>query len=114
MSRKGYDSTTKVKADAHDATYGLLRAAYKEMQELSKKRADGTLSPGQVKLINRLLVDVKAILQDEASSKYLDLLDDDKLPKNSEAVLVLSQWAAAMDKFKGQYADYNGNWNLRK
>ncbi len=86
---------------------------YKEMQDLSKKKPDGTLNPIKVKIINRLLTDIKAILVDESDSKYLDLLDDEMLPQYSDVALILSQFSASIKKFYEKYYGHDeihGEW----
>jgi hypothetical protein len=105
--------TTQKKVDVYETTEPLLEAMYKEMQDLSKKKPDGTLSPTKVKIINRLLTDIKAILVDETDSKYLDLLDDETLPQYSDVALILSQFSASIKKFHEKYYGYDethGEW----
>ncbi len=40
---------------------------------------------------------------------YLDLLDEDDLPQNSDVALILGQAEAAMEAFKNKYYAWNGN-----
>ena len=84
---------------SHDVFVGLLI----EMRELSKKKPDATLSKNKVKLLNRVLEDIQSILKTEPEGKYLDLLDDDELPQNSDAVLVMVQYQKALGAFKQRY-----------
>jgi len=100
---KDSNETTREKVDVYETTVTLLDAMYKEMQDLSKKKPDGTLNPTKVKIINRLLADIKAILNDEPDSKYLDLLDDATLPQYSDVALILSQFSASIKKFREKY-----------
>lgn len=86
-----------------------MDALYQEIQGLCKKKPDVTLSSGKVKLINRLLEDLRTVLENEPGLKYLDLLDNDSLPQNSDVVLILSQYVAAMNTF---YSDYH-RWDER-
>lgn len=86
----------------------MLDSALIEMREFSKKKQDGVLNPLKVKLINRLLLDIKELLKSDPSTEYLDLLDDELLPQNSDAVLILGQFGAAMDQFKKRYYGING------
>jgi hypothetical protein len=51
---------------------------------------------------------VKDILSSEATSQFLDLLDTETLPSNSDAVLILSQYEGAMTAFKNKYYGYDG------
>ncbi|MFF2482728.1 hypothetical protein [Paenibacillus sp. NPDC058071] len=84
----------------------MLDSALLEMREFSKKKQDGVLNPLKVKVLNRLLYDLKEILSADPSTEYLDLLDDESLPQNSDAVLILGQFRAAMDQFRIKYFGY--------
>ena len=79
------------------------------MRELSKKRPDTTLNKHKVKLINRVLIDLESILKDQPEGKYLDLLDDDEPPQNSDAVLVMVQYEKALGGFRQRYRDRIGS-----
>ena len=107
MSDSDRNKTTTEKADLYETTAPLLDALYKEIQALSKKKPEGTLNQNKILLINRLLSDLKEILCDEPDNKYLDLLSDDDLPQYSDVVLILSQFSAAMDRFKDNYYGYD-------
>jgi hypothetical protein len=72
-------------------------------QELSKKKHDGVLNKRKVQIVNRLLRDVFTILDGETTRGYLDLLEEDDLPQNSDVVLILGQAVAAMEAFKNKY-----------
>lgn len=99
--------TTKERADAYDALRPLLVAMYQEFKELSKKKPDAALSKRKVEIVNRLLRDILLMLDDEPNRQYLDLLDEDELPQNSDVLLVLSQVDAAMKAFHTRYHGYN-------
>jgi len=101
--------TTAIKAEVHDVTTPLLKAMYNEFRELSKKKQDGAVSKSKIKLINRLLVKCREVLKDELSIEYLDLLDEDEVPQNSDVVLMLSQYVAAMDQFHDTYYGWTGS-----
>jgi hypothetical protein len=104
---------TKAQISLYETTDPLLDALYEEMQQFAKKKPDGTLSDGKVKVINRLLKDVRIVLKDAAEFKYLDLLDTDSLPQNSDVVLMLSQYKAAMDKFRSNNYGWDDKQKLR-
>jgi hypothetical protein len=107
------NTTTKAKVKAYESTSHVFESLYKEIRELGKSKREATLNPGKVALINRLLEDLKGFLVDEPDSKYLDLLDDADLPQYSDAVLVLSQFSAALDRFHDQYYredDFTGDF----
>ena len=87
----------------------LLNSMFREFQELSKKKPDGALNKRKVEIVNRLLRGIHGILKGESTSAYLDLLDEDALPQNSDVVLILGQAVAAMDTFSEKYYGYNSS-----
>ena len=102
MSRaEGY--TTDARVAAYEACNTVFQGLLKEMRELSKKKADATLSKGKVKILNRVLDDVRNVVAGEPTEKYLDPLDDEDLPQNSDAVLVMVQYESALSAFRGRY-----------
>jgi hypothetical protein len=118
MSRKtgSPDFTTDEKSSRYEATMPLLEAMFREFQELAKKKPEAALNKSKVKVVNRLLIDVLSILDGEPNRSYLDLLDEDDLPQNSDVVLMLSQIVAAMERFKDRYyggADANYQWAIK-
>ena len=107
-------TTTQDKVDTYESTAPFLESLYKEIQILSKKKPDGTLNQHKVKLINRLLSDIKTMLSDEVDSKYLDLVNDEDLLQYSDVVIILSQYSAAMDKFRNRYYGWDDINNDRR
>ncbi len=87
----------------------LLKSAFDEVKEFSKKKQDEELNVKKVKMINRLLEKAKEILKDEPTVEYLELLDEDELPTNSDAVLTMSQFISAMKKFHDDHYHYENN-----
>ena len=108
MPRKKGSSeyTTAEKSEKHDDLQPLLNSMFQEFQELSKRKPDGALNKRKVEIVNRLLCDIHGILEGESTSAYLDLLDEDDLPQNSDVVLILGQTVAAMKTFKHKYYGY--------
>lgn len=98
--------TTEAKLAEFNASSGVFGGLMQEMRELSKKKPDATLSGGKVKILNRILADIGTVLEDEPEAKYLDLLDDEQLPQNSDAVLVMVQHERALAAFKERYYVY--------
>lgn len=91
----------------------MLDSALSEMREFAKKKQDGIVSKTKIKILNRLLTDLKDILRYEDSAAYLDMLSEDDLPQNSDAVLVLGQYRAALDSFEERNhrsVDYKQTW----
>ncbi|MFL5352285.1 hypothetical protein [Archangium sp.] len=87
----------------HDELMPLLSAMFRDFQELAKKKPEGALNKRKVEIVNRLLRDVYHIIEGETAHAYLDLLDEDDLPQNSDVVLILGQAVAAMEAFKDKY-----------
>ena len=85
-----------------------------EMKDFSKKSPDTTLNERKVKSLNRILNDIKNILVNEPTSSYLDLLDEEMLPSNSDVVLMMSQYRSAMENYRKKYRTYQNYsyyWN---
>lgn len=81
----------------------LIESIYLEMKEFSKKKPDEPLNKFKVKSVNRVLEQVKEILKSEPTAEFLDLLDDESLPSNSDSILILGQFKASMKDFYSKY-----------
>ena len=90
----------------------MLDSALSEMREFSKKKQDGIVSETKIKILNRLLTDLRMVLENEESISYLDPLDEAKLPQNSDAVLILGQYRAAMNSFEKKHYRYVGSTKM--
>ena len=115
MKKNTGEKTTKEMVARFEATLPLLGAMYSELQELSKKKPDATISKSKIQVINRLLRDIQEILKNEDQAKYLDLLVEDDLPQYSDVVLMLSQFVAAMTAYRAKYYVWDGidhNWAI--
>jgi len=99
--------TTKDKANKHELLSPMLDSVYNEIKELSKKKQDESLNKLKVKMINKILEQLKELLEEEPTVQFLDPLDDETLPTNSDAVLILAQFQAAMRQFKTKYYGYD-------
>ena len=95
--------TTEESVATYLATNGIFIGLFKEIRELSKKKPDAIMSTGKVKIINRVLEDLKNVLEIEPEGKFLDLLDDEVLPQTSDAVLVMVQYETVLDIFQTRY-----------
>ncbi|MGQ0527425.1 MAG: hypothetical protein ACT4OY_05265 [Alphaproteobacteria bacterium] len=109
-------TTTQEFVEIYTATNPVFLGVIKEIRELSKKKPDSIMSPGKVKLINRVLEDLKKILQAEPEGKFLDLLDDKDLPQTSDAVLIMVQYETALEVFKDRYYQSyrDGSYNYKQ
>lgn len=110
------NSPTKEIAEQFDMLFPILDSVFNEIKELSKKKQDGALNEIKVKMTNRVLMKVKAILKDDPAVEFLDLLDEESFPSNSDAVLIIAQFKAAMEQYKSKYYGWNGGertWNTK-
>lgn len=103
--------TTKAKADAYDALIEPFNGLFRELKDLGKKKPEAALSAAKVKMINRILMDIIALLEGEQGHKYLDLLDDETLPQYSDAVLVMAQFEGALQAFRNRHFGYQGQYH---
>ena len=100
---------TKANAELFDMVFPILQSVFNEIKELSKKKQDGVLNEVKVKMTNRVLMKVKTILNDDPTIEFLDLLDEVKLPTNSDAVIIIAQFKAAMLQYKEKHFRWNGS-----
>jgi hypothetical protein len=92
--------------DRFQLHYDMLMALLTEMREFAKRKQDGIITPVKVEMINRRLDELREILKDEEIFPFLEKLDMDRLPSNSDVVLVLGQYAVAMESHaRGRYVD---------
>lgn len=94
---------TDLQKQEYKNLYPLLIDVLREIKELSKKKQDGILNELKVKTINRILMRLKKLLADEPLNDFLDLLNEDSLPSNSDAVLVIVQFETALSQFEKKY-----------
>ena len=110
-SKKEERYTTEDQVGLYETISPLLHSAFDEVKEFSKKKQDELLNAKKVKMINRLLEKAKVVLKKEPTVDFLDLLDENELPSNSDAVLVISQYISALHKFRGDHF-HSGDWDL--
>lgn len=101
--------TTEGAVAIYSATNDIFLGLLKEIRELSKKKPDAIMSASKVGIINRVLEDLKQILDKEPEGKFLDILDDNNLPQMSDAVLVMVQYETTLISFKRKYYQGFGN-----
>lgn len=94
---------TNEQVGIYDRLVPMLEAAHREMSEFSKKKQDGVVNSLKIRNINRLLDKLEGVLDQDPSKEFLERLDEDDLPQNSDAVLLLSQWKAALEQFKKKH-----------
>lgn len=101
---------TNVQTEKYELLLPLLKSVLFEVKELSKKKQDEPLNKLKVGMINKILSQIKTeVLNDDPSIEFLDLLDDATLPTNSDAVLIIAQYDAAMSQFHGKHHGWDGS-----
>jgi hypothetical protein len=96
-------STTTLRVQVYETAKPLLEAMLKDIKEFAKKKPDAIISKANVTRINRLLTDLGGCLADEDTKKYLEALDEEMLPQYSDALIVMTQYQAALDAFRKRY-----------
>ena len=111
------NAISKEDVDQYELLTPLLESTYREISELSKKKPDAPLNAFKIKMINRILEPLKELLKNETIIQYLDILDTDDLPSNSDVVIILSQYIEAKKMFKENYYIWDQNdgweWNIK-
>ena len=108
---------TQQSIDQYELLEPLLESAYEEMQELSKKKQESPINSYKVKAINRIIIPLKELLKEENVNSFLDILETDDLPTNSDVVFILGQYKKAMALYRKTYQIYDSTkhsqiWNL--
>jgi hypothetical protein len=81
----------------------MLNSQRHEFNLLSKSKPDVQLNPMKIKMVNRVLEPLNEIFKNEPSHEFLDILNEDALPTNSDVVLIISQYETAISEFKYEY-----------
>lgn len=89
--------------EEYELLKGMLHSQKKEFDLLSKKKADEQLNPMKIKIVNRVLEPLKKLFEHEESHRFLDTLNENEMPTNSDVVLIISQYETAIKEFKGRY-----------
>lgn len=110
MAKQKTANPTKEQTDKFDMLYPMLRSFLNEVRALSKTKPNEPLNQMKIKMINRVLAQLKEVLASDASVEYLDHLDEATLPQNSDAMLILGQYDAAMAQFKEKHTSHFGSY----
>jgi len=85
-----------------------LHSMLTEMSELSKKRANDGLNKFKLKLVNVLLEGINKFLGEQRPFKEFESFDENDIPTNSDVVVMLSQYAAAVYQFRLENTELRG------
>ena len=105
-SSKG-KKTTDEQVELYDTISRLLEAAFDEVKDFSKKNPDTALNDRKVKSLNRILKDIKDLMANEPTASYMETLDEEMLPSNSDVVLTMSQYRSALENYRKKYRRYH-------
>ena len=100
---------TEKNIEDYELLNSMLRSQRKEFDLLSNKKADVQINPLKIKMVNRVLEPLKELFSHEDSHKFLDTLNEDEMPTNSDVVLITSQYETAIGEFRSRYYK-NYNW----
>ena len=95
-----------------------LHSFLTEISELSKKKPNDPLNKFKLKFINGALEKLNRILADDRPFPDFQLFDVDDLPTNSDVVVILAQYAAAVYRFRVENTEYDNDeeqwfWSVR-
>ena len=79
--------------------YPMVKLVQSEMSILSSTQQDGILNNLKFKIINRLINSVRGLLVKEPILEYLEQLNEETLPQNSDVVIILCQYIEALDQY---------------
>jgi len=85
-----------------------LHSMLTELSELSKKRPNDGLNKFKLKFVNVLLENMNKTLSAQKPFPDFDTFDENDLPTNSDVVVMLSQYAAAMFQFRVENTELRG------
>jgi hypothetical protein len=100
----------------YEKVVGQLQNLKAEFAVLSKTKPDNALNQLKVEIVNERLKDANRLLIGEHKPfASFDEFGGDKIPTNSDVLLVLSQYLAAFDRWRSAhvYADVLNNWYWR-
>ena len=83
-------------ATKRDHVRGQLNGLRSDMAELSKKKPDDAVNKFKLGVINSLIVEANAILNDRQPIKDFQQFDEISLPTNSDVMVVLTQYVRAL------------------
>ncbi|HEX6804153.1 MAG TPA: hypothetical protein VF133_10785 [Terriglobales bacterium] len=87
-----------------------LHSFLDEMSALSSKKPDGPVNKFKLNFINATLASINKLIADYRPFPDFDQFDVDTLPTNSDVVVILSQYAGAVLRFRTDHTDPNGNY----
>ena len=103
MTQKNNWLPTQKDIENYSLLKDMLYAQRQEFDLLSKKKPDSQLNKMKIKMVNRVLEPLNELFKNEPSHAFLDVVNEDDMPTNSDVVLIISQYETAMNEFKDKY-----------
>jgi len=91
----------RAEVDTFEKLVGQLTSLYEELAVLSKKSPNDVINEFKLKIVNSLLAQANQFL----GEKYVpfadfEVFDEDDVPRNSDVVLMLSQYLQCFEKYR--------------
>ena len=104
---------SKDKIEFYELLISQMKSVFSEIQTFALKKPDAVVSKFKFKIIRNLLIDSREILKEENSLKYLEFPDEDDLLQNSDIVVLLNQYIAALTDYRQKFStrDRFGVWD---
>jgi len=103
MKKKNNFKPTEKQIQKFEKLFSLVSQLASDMDKFSKKSPDGVLNQLKVKMINKVLTQIKDFFDSDSVVEFLELLDDEALISNSDSVLIMGQYISVMNQFKDKY-----------
>ncbi|HUW14432.1 MAG TPA: hypothetical protein VM537_32210 [Anaerolineae bacterium] len=102
----------RAEVDSFYKLFGQLTGLYDELAILSKKNPNDAINKFKLKFINSVLSGANQLLgKDYSPFDDFKVFDEDDMPRNSDVVLILSQYLQCFDKLHADnVALYAGDW----
>jgi hypothetical protein len=96
-------TVSRKKVKAYETVINVFEMVFREVKEQAKKKPETTLSITKVRIINKVLEDVRTVVEKEPEIKYLEPLDEEMLPQMGDAVIMMAQYEAALTSFRARH-----------
>lgn len=101
----------KDEIDVFEKLYSQIEGLHQEIGTLSKKSPSDAINPFKLKMINKVLIRANSMLQNKYKPfEDFDSFEDDDIPTNSDATLILSQYYECMEKMRSDNINEYGYW----
>lgn len=106
---------TKQEVDNFEKLQAQLEGLHNEISALSKKSQNDALNKFKLKFVNKIISDSNDLLGDVYKPfSDFDKFDDDDMPSNSDAAMMLTQYLSCFEKLRADNVKkedkYPQNW----